>query len=143
MGVDAAVLKAVEVLVAKVKDVHIKSQCEMMVAHAGSQPVDAAAKASTRALVLRLEANRSKNTPHGTQALVDEVVLRMVPYLLGVRSPTQGPLASTGLGSVAISMDPFVAFPLAVFFEKNGIPILREKKMRDFGAARVVTVPHS
>eukprot|EP00928_Gymnodinium_smaydae_P080550 TRINITY_DN64226_c0_g1_i1.p2 TRINITY_DN64226_c0_g1~~TRINITY_DN64226_c0_g1_i1.p2 ORF type:complete len:167 (-),score=43.86 TRINITY_DN64226_c0_g1_i1:325-825(-) len=122
-------------LVGKVTDAHIKSLCEKLMERAAQQP---SATAAEKAVILRIEGDRTRNNPHGNAGMVDETILRALPYLLGLCDASQ-----VGPGSVGVSMDPFVAFPLAVFIERNGIPVKREKALSAAGSARVVKMPTS
>lgn len=72
--------------------------------------------AALPALTFRLEAKRTANNPQKNNAVVDEVIMWLAPYFL-----LEG---GKGLEKATISLDPFVAFPLAVFFEQQGVKIV-------------------
>ncbi|CAD7947184.1 unnamed protein product [Amoebophrya sp. A25] len=79
-------------------------------------------------VVLRV-VKQKLNAPHANDALADEVLIRIAPYLLEEK----------GLDKVVVSLDPFVAFPLAVFLEQKGINIRREPTAP--GDAAIVPTP--
>lgn len=115
-------------LLKRVKDKQLKELCSKL-AFTSAPAKDA----SLPSLTFRLEAKRTANNPQKNNAVVDEVIIWLAPYFL-----LDGGKA---LEKVEVSLDPFVAFPLAMFFEQQGVKIKREKDFASEGRGVIVDVP--